>query len=149
MISKKVKTVITAVVLGSFIVCVPTVALAETEVYQKDFKEISIVSPRLRYIVESMCDLSITGNIATVDCWVNGQYEEATKAKVIAELQVKSGSNWIAYGTWTDIQNSYEASVYETKSVKSGNTYRVKATVTVWEGSQSEQLILFTDEMTA
>lgn len=107
------------------------------------------ISPRLTYIVDSFAGLSINNNVATVDCWVEGHYGEATKAKVIAELQVKSGNSWIAYGTWTDTQYDYDAAVDETKTVKSGNTYRVKATVTVWEGSQSEQLILFTDEVTA
>lgn len=108
-----------------------------------------LIQPRLSYIVEAENDFSIEGTTATVDCRVTGNISDATKAKVIAELQVKSGSNWIAYGTWTNTQNSYEAYVYETKAVKKGNTYRVKATYTVWEGSASEELILFSDEITA
>jgi hypothetical protein len=62
---------------------------------------------------------------------------------------VKSGNSLIAYGTWTETANAFKASVYETKSVKSGQIYRVKATYTVWEGSQSESVIAFTDELTA
>ena len=108
-----------------------------------------MVTPRLTYIVDAETDLTINNGIATVDCWVNGNVLNATKAKVIAELQLKSGSNWIAYGTWVDTQNDYEAYVYETKAVKKGNTYRVKATYTVWEGSASENLIVFSDEITA
>lgn len=96
-----------------------------------------------------MADLDIANNVATVDCWVKGRYGDATKAKVIAELQVKSGNNWVPTAIWTDTQDYYKASVKETKSVTTGNTYRVKATVTVWEGSQSEELIFFTDERTA
>ena len=107
------------------------------------------VMPRLTYIMDSKTSLTIDNNTAIVDCWVNGSVIDATKAKVIAELQVKSGNNWIAYSTWTDTQYDYEAAVYETKSVKSGNTYRVKATFTVWEGSQSESIVVFTDEVTA
>lgn len=107
------------------------------------------IMPRLTYIVDAMTALDISNGTATVDCWVKGNYGEATKAKVIAELQLKSGSSWMAYGTWTDTQNDYEAYVYKTKSVKSGQTYRVKATYTVWEGSQSETIVVYTDEVTA
>lgn len=107
------------------------------------------INPRLTYISQAEADLGINGSVATVDCWVLGNVDNATKAKVIAELQLKSGSSWIAYGTWTDTQNDYEAAVYKTKSVKAGQTYRVKATFTVWEGSQSESIVVFTDEVTA
>ena len=107
------------------------------------------IAPRMTYIVEWKTSLTISNGTATVDCWVNGDVLDATKAKVIAELQVKSGKNWIAYGTWVDTQTDYEAAVYETKAVKKGNTYRVKATYTVWEGSASENLIVFSDEITA
>lgn len=129
-------------------VCGPIASMAET-VVTSDEKGFGDIQPRLTYIVEAEADMIMNGTSVTVDCWVNGHVNSATKAKVIAELQVKSGSNWIAYGTWTDTQNDYEAYVYETKDVKKGNTYRVKATVTVWEGSASEELILFTDEKTA
>lgn len=112
-------------------------------------QEGNIIMPRLTYIEECKNGLTISNGVATVDCWVNGDVLDATKSKVIAELQVKSGNSWIAYGTWVDTQNDYEAYVYETKSVKAGNTYRVKATFTVWEGSQSETVTSFTDEVTA
>ena len=128
----------------------PTMLLAEeTEGFLSDHQKLAVVSPRLTYIDLAEADLMINNGVATVDCWVKGDVLNATKAKVIAELQLKSGNSWMAYGTWTDTQNDYEAFVYKTKSVTKGNTYRVKATVTVWEGSQSEQLILFTDEVTA
>ena len=107
------------------------------------------VNPRLTYIAEAQTDLSVNSGTATVDCWVKGDVLTATKTKVIAELQLKSGNSWIAYGTWTETANAFKASVYETKSVKAGQTYRVKATYTVWEGSQSESIVVFTDEVTA
>ena len=141
---KKIYLSFMMVILMSIMV-VPTNALAE----QSTFQESSMIMPRLTYIELAEADLTIKNGVATVDCWVNGDMFTATKAKVIAELQLKSGSNWIAYGTWTDTQNDYEASVYESKSVKAGQTYRVKATYTVWEGSQSETIVVFSDEVTA
>lgn len=140
------KRIVVALLTMLFMALFPSASMAN--VLEEDRQQTSI-QPRLTYIVEAEADMIMNGTTVTVDCWVNGHVNTATKAKVIAELQLKSGNNWIAYATWVDTQNDYEAYVYETKSVKSGQTYRVKATVTVWEGSQSEELILFTDERTA
>lgn len=108
----------------------------------------TIISPKLTYISQAEADLGIDGSVATVNCWVKGDVNNATKAKVIAELQVKnSATNWIPVAIWTDTQESYRAAVYETKTINPNNTYRVKATYTVWEGSQSETITSYTDEM--
>ena len=102
--------------------------------------------PRLSYISASDATLSINGSTATVHCWVKGNVNDATKAKIIAELQLKnSDTNWIPVAIWTDTQNDYEARVYETKTINQNNTYRVKATATVWEGSQSETVTFYAD----
>ncbi len=150
MMNKKMKKILAISCLSSFaITSVPMMALAETMVQPTAVVEDGIIAPRLKYIVDASSTLSISGGTATVHCWVDGDYLDATKAKVIAELQLKSGSSWLPVAIWTDTQNDYAAEVYETKSVTKGQTYRVKATVTVWEGSQSETEIIFTDEMTA
>lgn len=130
--------------IAIMLVCMLLLAICPNGAFAEDE-----IMPRLSYIVSADNELAIQNGVAKVDCWVKGQYGDATKAKVIAELQLKSGGSWIAYGTWVDTQNDYEASVYETKSVTAGNTYRVKATFTVWEGSQSETVVMFTDEITA
>ena len=135
-----------AILLSSVVLTlVPMASMAENITSQQDNQ----ITPRWSCIVEAESDFIIDGNTATVDCWVKGNYGSATKAKVIAELQVKSGNNWIPVAIWTDTQNGYEASVYEEKAVTTGHTYRVKGTFTVWEGSQSEEVILFTNERTA
>ncbi len=95
------------------------------------------------YIEDVQCSLDITGSTATVDCFVTGRRTTATKAKVIAELQVKNGSSWTTIATWTDTQDSYRATVNKTKTITAGNTYRVKATVTVWEGTASETRTIY------
>ena len=135
---------LSAVVLTS----APAVSLAETAVEPTNQQEDGIM-PYMTYISEARCALSISGTTATVDCWVNGDVLNATKAKVIAELQVKNGNNWIPTAIWTDTRDGYGAYVYETKSVVEGHTYRVKATVTVWEGSQSETQYVYSAEKTA
>lgn len=119
------------------LVAMPSAAMAEDG-----------IAPHFTYIVDAEANMNITGTTATVDAWVKGDVIYATKAKMIAELQVKNGNSWVPVGLWTDTQNDYMAQVYETKSVVKGHTYRVKATGTIWEGSQSETVTFFTDETT-
>ena len=104
------------------------------------------IAPHLTYIEDAEATMNIKGTTATVDAWVKGDWIYATKAKIIAELQVKNGNSWVPVGLWTDTQNDYMAQVYETKSVVKGHTYRVKATAMVWEGDQSETVTFFTEE---
>ena len=117
------------------LVAMPSAAMAEDG-----------IAPQLTYIVSAEATMNITGTTATVDAWVKGNVVDATKAKMIAELQVINGDSWVPVGLWTDTQDGFKAQVYETKSVVKGHTYRVKATATVWEGSQSETVTFFTDE---
>ena len=131
------------------VIMAPTAVFATDYVEFQDNQQFSVIQPRLTYIAEAQTSIRVENGAAVVDCWVKGDYGEATKAKVIAELQLKSGNNWMAYGTWTNTENAFKASVYETKSVTDGHTYRVKATYTVWEGSQSETITVFSDEVTA
>ena len=150
MLKQKMKKTFAIVSLVSLIFAfVPAMSIAETTDSNIIYQQENGITPRLAYIVDTECDLSIDSTTATVDCWVEGHVSTATKAKVIAELQVKSGSNWIPVAIWTDTQDSFRARVKETKSVVTGHTYRVKGTYTVWEGSQSEEVIVYTDEMTA
>ena len=139
----KLKKLIASALLGSMIITsIPGVTFAEEITLQNE----TITAPRLAYISAAETDLKINGTTAIVDCWVKGHANDATKAKVIAELQVQSSAtNWIPVAIWTDTQDGYRASVYETKTINSANTYRVKATYTVWEGSQSETITVYSD----
>lgn len=107
------------------------------------------VSPRMAYIVEYGLALDINGTTAEVEVDVTGDYLDATRAKVIAELQVKNGSSWIPVAIWTEDQYNYKARLVETHDVVKGHTYRVKGTFMVWEGSAYETEYDFSDEITA
>ena len=121
-----------------------TVAMAEVVDLNESIE--GTISPRWSYIAAVDGGLRIDGTTAIVECWVEGHYNRATKSKIIVELQVKnSATNWIPVAIWTDTQNGYEAYVNETKAINPDNTYRVKITATVWEGSQSETTTLFVD----
>ena len=107
------------------------------------------VSPRMAYIVEYCLSLDINGTTAQVEAEVDGDVEDATHTKVIAELQVKNGNSWIPVAIWTEDSDDYYARVYETHDVVKGHTYRVKGTFMVWEGSASETEYSYSPEITA
>lgn len=147
--SKMKKTAATVCLGAAVLALTPAVSMAETAMKPVNAQTENAISPYMLYIRQTTSVLSISGTTATVDCSTLGVVGEATKAKIIAELQVKNGSSWTTVETWTDTQNSYRASVYEAYSVTKGKTYRVKATATVWEGSQSEIQTVFSNEKTA
>lgn len=148
--NSKMKKTAAIVCLGAAVLALtPAVSMAETAMKSVNAQTENAISPYMLYIRQTTSVLSISGTTATVDCSTLGVVGEATKAKIIAELQVKNGSSWTTVETWTDTQNSYRASVYEAYSVTKGKTYRVKATATVWEGSQSEIQTVFSNEKTA
>ena len=106
------------------------------------------ITPYFLYIKGQDCILDISGRTAYINAWVSGQTSVATKCKVRAELLEKSGTYaWTTVDFWTDQQNGTWAEVDETAAVTSGKTYRVKATVTVWAGSQSESQTFYSDEV--
>ena len=138
------KTKVVAVLLLCAMLVVPcqtVFAFEQTSDYE--------VAPAMTYIADYSIAFSITDGKANVDAMVDGFYLTATRAKVIAELQVKNGNSWIPVKIWTDDQNDYTACVYESYKVTSGNTYRVKATFTVWEGSASETVTSYSSQKTA
>lgn len=130
---KMLSAMLVLVVLA--LLAVPAAAMAEDG-----------IALQLNYIVGSEATMNISGTTATVDAWVKGDVNYATKAKMIAELQVKNGNDWIPVAIWTDTKDGFKGHVFETKSVVKGHTYRVKATGTIWEGSQSETVTFYTDE---
>ncbi len=106
------------------------------------------ITPYTLYIRNEGCTLDISGKTAEVDAWVRGYPGEATKCQVEAELQIKIGSYWDWADSWTDRQDGDWAEVSETAAVIPGETYRVKATVTVWAGSKSETMTIYSDSVT-
>lgn len=136
------KRIATICIGATVLTLVPAVSWAETAEIPLNNQQ---VSPYMLYIYDAISKLSISGTTATVNASVTGYANEATKAKVVAELQVKNGSSWLTVKTWTVTENDYEAVVDETYTITKGKTYRVKATMTVWEGSQSETQTFYSE----
>ena len=141
---RKTKEVLATICLGATVLTlIPAVSWAETAAIPVICQQETEISPYMLLINRVECDLDITGTTATAKCYVTGDPNAATKAKIIAELQVKNGSSWIPVKIWTVTEDSYSARVKETYTITQGNTYRLKATMTVWEGSQSETQIVY------
>lgn len=76
------------------------------------------ITPYFLYIKGQDCILDISGRTAYINAWVSGQTSVATKCKVRAELQEKSGTYaWTTVDFWTDQQNGTWAEVDETAAV--------------------------------
>ena len=103
----------------------------------------------MNLIADYWLSIDINGTTAEVEAEVDGHVLDATRAKVIAELQVKNGNSWIPVAIWTEDSDDYYARIYETHDVVKGHTYRVKGTFMVWEGSASETVYSFSPEITA
>ena len=129
--------------------CLLAMVLVPCQVFAAEADVEYAVSPRMTYIVDYTIDFGIRGTTADVEVEVNGGVFDATRAKVIAELQVKNGNNWIPVAIWTDDQYNYKARVDETHDVVEGHTYRVKGTFMVWEGDAYETEYSYSDEITA
>lgn len=141
---RKTKEVLATICLGATVLTLtPAVSWAETAAIPVICQQETEIAPYMLLINRVECDLDITGTTATAKCYVTGDPNAATKAKIIAELQVKNGSSWIPVKIWTVTEDSYSARVKETYTITQGNTYRLKATMTVWEGSQSETQIVY------
>ncbi|MBR5317996.1 MAG: hypothetical protein IKU46_00145 [Peptococcaceae bacterium] len=146
---KKFQKAVATVCMGAAVLTLtPAVSMAETASLSVNHQQENVIVPYMLYIDDIVCGLDINETNATVDCSVWGQEGVATKTKIIVELQLKSGSSWLPVKIWTVTENGSEAEVYDSYSVKSGNTYRVKTTGTVWVGSQSETQYAYSAEKT-
>ncbi len=61
-----------------------------------------------------------------------------TKVKIKMELQKLSDGSYSTIETWEQTFNSIEGSMNESKATNPFSTYRLKATVTAYSGSNSE-----------
>ena len=147
--NNKTKKAIATITMGAAVLTLtPAVSWAETAMNPLNNQQGSIISPCMLYIYEAKSNLTISGTKATISASAIGYESYATKAKIVAELQVKNGNSWTTVETWTVTNNSDTAKVSETYTVTSGNTYRVKATATVWEGNLSETQTVYSSEKT-
>ncbi|MBR4767092.1 MAG: hypothetical protein IK085_10075 [Clostridia bacterium] len=73
----------------------------------------------------------------TVSAEISGK-SNVTKVKIKMELQKLTSGNYSTIETWEQTFNSNEGSMSESRTTNPLSTYRLKATVTAYSGSNSE-----------
>ena len=104
------------------------------------------VAPCMLLIENAKATLTIDGDTAEIYVRVEG-VSSVDEVEIEAELQVKEGSSWRYCADWSVSKSSDYASLSKTRAVVEGNTYRVKAVVTVWSGSQSETQTIYSSQV--
>ena len=92
---------------------------------------------RLTYIDNYGGNISKGLLSTTVSADITGK-TGVTKVKIKMELQKLSDGNYSTIETWEQTFNSIEGSMSESKTTNPFSTYRLKATVTAYSGSNSE-----------
>ncbi len=139
---KKYGKIICAILIGTLTLC----PMSVTAAYENPVSTNSVL--RWSLISEERCALNISGNQATADVELIGQ-PGVSKCSAKIEFQRKSGSSWVTISTKNVSRSSSFALWSYDFSVSSGQTYRVKATLTVTDGDSSETVIAFSNTVTA
>lgn len=103
------------------------------------------VMPCFDYTSSTVTSLSISNDVATSTSVVNGYSGITTKVVIKMTLQKKTVLWWSKVESWTATFNSPVGSMSKTASVGSG-TYRVKAEITVYSGSDYEEITAYSQE---
>lgn len=96
----------------------------------------SAVMPRYNYIVDTDCSIDINGTVASMEAAVRGN--NVDKCQIKMTLQMHDGSSWDDVVSWTSSEESSEFSMAKTRTIDPDESYRVKVTFKVWNGSSTE-----------
>lgn len=100
--------------------------------------------PCFEYTSSTVTGLSFSNDVASCVTRVNG-YSDVTKIVIKMTLQKKTLLWWSKVESWSGTFNDCIGSLAKTASVGSG-TYRVKAEITVYSGSDYEEITAYSQE---
>ena len=138
--SRKIKT--TLCLLMSLLLLLPLNMVASAATVTEE----SQVQPRWSYTDVTYAGLSLASDgkaISIADA--EGYQNITTKIHIKMTLQKHTLLWWSKVETWEQTFNTYYAAMNKTTYVGSG-TYRVKAEFTVYSGSQSEEITMYSQE---
>ena len=92
--------------------------------------------------------LTISGSTATCKSSLKGYYGTTTKIEVTQTVQVKDGNHCRTLQSWMATCNSYTCDFVNTRTVYSGNTYRVKSEYKVYAGTSYETVYSYSTTKT-
>ncbi len=101
------------------------------------FSSLDSSSSKTTYIEK--CDCSLSHGLVTTNVSASIKGSSAvTSVKIKMELQKLSGGSYSTIETWEQTFSGRSGSMDESKITSPLNTYRLKATVTAYSGSNSE-----------
>lgn len=109
--------------------------------------EEATVQPRWSYTNTTYTSLNIsTGGTATCGAAAYGYPNSTTKVKIKIRLQQYLAAQWTTISSWESTFNDYYGMMSKTKSLTSTGNYRVEAIYTVYSGSASEKITMYSLE---
>lgn len=114
----------------------PIISINETE-----------IMPLYNYASSCTARLDISNSTAKCITAVNGYAGTTTKIEITMTLQHKTLFWWSKVEKWSTTINNYTGTLGKSIAVKS-DTYRVKAEITVYSGSNSEKITAYSAEKT-
>lgn len=95
----------------------------------------SEIMPLYNFIVDTDCSIDINGTGAVMTASVSAN---ADKCQIKMTLQILNGSSWDDVTSWTATEAANGMDMRKTYTVDSDESYRVKVTFKVWNGSSTE-----------
>lgn len=141
---KKILAVIMCVILtcGMGTIANAQDVLSDNDVVISSENEESKIQPRYDYTGKISCSLNNSNGKAQCVASVIGYTGTTTKVVIKMTLQKKTLLWWSKVQEWSSTTNSYTAAMSKTVSVESGN-HRVKLEATVYSGSNSEEITIY------
>ena len=107
----------------------------------------SLIQPRWSYTNYTATGLNIsTGGTAACAASATGYYGTTTKVHIEMHLQQYLALQWTTIGSWEGTFNKYYGTLDKSKTLTSSGNYRVKAVYTVYAGSASEKITMYSQE---
>lgn len=124
---KKTMTRTLALFFGITMLCslVANAAMPESE-----------IMPLYNFIEDTDCSIDINGTVANMIAFVSAP--AADRCQIKMTLQMRDGSTWEDVTSWTSSKSASEYEVERSYSIDPDESYRVKVTFKVWNGTSTE-----------
>lgn len=141
------KRIASALLCAAFVVGgIGITASASSILVEKDPGEMTLQYTYLNSINPS---LSISNRTATVSGTIKG-YSSVTKINYSVTLEVKEGSSWRYVNAWSGTKAASSTTYSYSKSgLTSSKTYRTKTVATIYSGTKSETITVYSVERKA
>lgn len=128
-------------IVSMFMVMILTFALGTIPVFADE--------KGMNYLYTWDCASSLTVSGSTGTCYSTISCPSTTtKIEITQTLQVRDGNQWRTSKMWSKTVYGYYYNFINTRTLYSGNTYRVKSEFKVYCGSNSETIIVYSQTRT-